>query len=349
VSAGGTAVRIRLSNFFSDEPLAFAAASIGMRTGGAVAALAPPIPLTVGGSATFSVPLDAIVYTDPVNLAVSAGDELLVSTYALGELPMLSHDWANRAQYATAECSGDRTAVADGGGFAVVSAQVCWIDAVDVLGTEVDGAVVALGDSITDGAGTPLDTHTRWTDYLATRLGALGPDDPRRRSVYNAGIGGGTLNSLGNPQVGVNGLTRFAWDVLGHAGVTDVIVFLGTNDVYLGSPSHDVIRALRQARRWVHDAGKRAFVATLIPRGNGLAWNQTLEVQRVAVNAWIRAQTEFDAVIDMDGAVQDPEHPSEILAAYDADGTHPNAAGGEAMANAIDLDIFGTSPRAGRS
>jgi lysophospholipase L1-like esterase len=200
--------------------------------------------------------------------------------------------------------------------------------------------VVALGDSITDGAGTPLNTDTRWTDFLAARLNALNPGDPRRRTVFNAGIGGNTLNAVGNPQVGDNGLTRLVRDVLSHSNVTEVIVFAGTNDIYVGSTSRQVIDALRRTARRLHDAGTRAIVATLIPRGRGVGWHDGLESERLAVNAWIRRQAVFDALIDLDRATRDPARPDEMLSAFDADGTHPNAAGCEAMANAIDLDLF---------
>lgn len=344
VSTGGTAVRVRFVNPFSDQDLVFDAASVGVRAGSGAATAETPRPLSVLGSREIRVAPGEIVYSDPVALPVAAGDDLLVSTHASESLPLLSHDWALKTQYASADGTGDHTGDTDGAAFAPVSTSTYWLDAVDVLGAEARGTVVALGDSITDGAGADLDADNRWPDVLADRLNALPPEDPRRRTVVNAGIGGNTLNSVENPQVGVNGLTRLDRDVLRQTGVSDVVVFHGTNDIYVGQSADQVIASLETAAQRIHDAGARAIVATLIPRGNGVGWTPEHEEHRLAVNAWIRANTVFDDVIDLDPVVDDPDDPGHIRADYDADGTHPNAAGYAAMANAIDLDVFAAAP-----
>ncbi|WP_283134620.1 DUF5722 domain-containing protein [Rhizohabitans arisaemae] len=343
LSTGGDAVRVRLVNPFSSAPLVFDHATVGVRESGA-AVRGTPTPLTVDGKAKITVPPGEIVYTDPVTLAVGAGDNLLVSTHALSSLPLLSHDWANKTQYRTAAGAGDRTGDQGGTSFTATGTSTYWIDAVDVLGSQVPGTVVVLGDSITDGAGATRDGDDRWTDVLSGRLNALPAADPRRRAVVNAGIGGNTLNSIGNPQVGVNGLTRLDRDVLKQTGVTDVVVFMGTNDIYTGSTSSQVISALTTAAERIHAADLRAIVATAIPRGNGTGWTAAHETQRQALNAWIRSNRVFDAVIDFDPLVADPADPTKIRAAYDADGTHPNAAGYGVMGNGVNLDVF-TAPR----
>lgn len=340
LSTGGNAVRVRFVNPFSDQDLVFDAATVGVRSGTGADVAGAPRPLSVLGSSEIRVRPGETVYTDPVALPVAAGDDLVVSTHATQSLPLLSHDWALKTQYATAEGAGDHTGDAGGAAFAPVSTSTYWLDAVDVLGTQARGTVVALGDSITDGAGADLDADNRWPDVLADRLNALAPDDPRRRTVVNAGIGGNTLNSVENPQVGVNGLARLDRDVLTQTGVTDVVVFHGTNDIYVGESAADVIASLQTAAQRIHDAGARAVVATLIPRGNGVGWTPDREERRLAVNEWIRSNTVFDAVIDFDVVVDDPAAPGHIRADYDADGTHPNAAGYAAMAAAIDLDLF---------
>ncbi|TDE08140.1 DUF5722 domain-containing protein [Jiangella asiatica] len=340
LSTGGSAVRVRFVNPFSDQDLVFDAASVGVRAGTGADVEGEPRPLTVMGSAEIRVRPGETVYTDPVALPVSAGDDLLVSTHAAASLPLLSHDWALKTQYATVEGAGDHTGDAGGAAFAPVSTSTYWLDAVDVLGAQVRGTVVALGDSITDGAGADLDADNRWPDVLADRLDALAPDDPRRRAVVNAGIGGNTLNSVENPLVGVNGLARLDRDVLTQTGVTDVVVFHGTNDIYVGETAAHVIASLETAAQRIHDAGARAVVATLIPRGNGVGWTAEHEERRLEVNEWIRSNTVYDAVIDFDAVVDDPADPGHIRADYDADGTHPNAAGYAAMAGAIDLDLF---------
>lgn len=337
VAATGSAVRVRLSNP-SSQPLTFDAASIGVRDGSTAAILGAPVPLTVGGDRAFTIAAGESRYSDPVALDVTAGDRLLVSTHAEAVLPLLSHDFALTTQFATAAGAGDRTADAAGTPFEPVGTSTYWIDAVDVFSSDEVGTVVILGDSITDGAGADVDADNRWPDRLAERFQTRPSGE--RKAVVNAGIGGNTLSAVGNPQVGDNGLIRLDRDALEQTGVTDVVVLAGTNDLYVGSSAEQVVYALTKAAQRIHDAGLRAVVSTLIPRGNGIGWTPALEAERIEVNAWIRDQGVFDAVIDLETAVADPAQPDVILAAYDADGTHPNAAGYQAMADAVDLAVF---------
>lgn len=348
LSTDGSAVRLRFANAFSSTPLTFDAVSAGIRDGQSAGTAGKPRPVTVNGKTTFDVPYGAIVYTDPVPLSFAAGDDLVVSTYSESSLPMLSHDFSNKTRYETAASSGDHTGDVSEAAFTAGGMNTLWIDAVDAYNATSTGTVVVLGDSITDGAGADLDADNRWTNVLADRLYAEATSSGRNLAVVNAGIGGNTLNSVGNAQVGVNGLLRLDRDVLSQTGVDSVVVFAGTNDIYVGSSAEQVIYALERAAQRIHDADVRAIVATLIPRGNGVGWNSEVETQRRAVNDWIREQSVFDAVIDMEPVVADPEDPNVILAAYDADGTHPNAAGYAAMANAVDLGVF-TAPARSQS
>ncbi len=340
MSTDGSAVRLRFVNPFSATPLSFDAVSVGIRDGLGAATVDTPLPVTVGGETSFDVPYGGIVYTDPVPIAFAAGDDLVVSTYSTSALPMLSHDFSNKTRYQTSASGGDHTGDASGAAFSSGGMSTLWVDAVDAYSSTPTGTVVVLGDSITDGAGADLDADNRWTDVLADRLHAEPSSSGRNLSVVNAGIGGNTLNSVGNAQVGVNGLLRLDRDVLSQTGLDTVVVFAGTNDIYVGSTAEQVVYALERAAQRIHDAGARAVVATLIPRGNGVGWHAGLETQRVAVNDWIRSQSVFDAVIDMESVVADPADSTVILAAYDADGTHPNPAGYAAMANAVDLSVF---------
>jgi lysophospholipase L1-like esterase len=59
------------------------------------------------------------------------------------------------------------------------------------------------------------------------------------------------------------------------------------------------------------------------------------------VNQWIRAAGHFDAVIDFDNVLRDPQHPSQLLPAYDSgDHLHPSPAGYKAMGDAVPLALF---------
>ena len=343
-ASGGDLTRVRLTNP-SSAPITFNSLSAGVRAGTGAATVATPVAVTVDGVSSVTVPAGGSVYSDPIALPVTAGQDVLISSFATGALPLLSHDFGLKTTYATAQNRGDLTAQKAATDFAAVGTSFYWVDAIDVYTRGATGTIVALGDSITDGAGSGVDADNRWTDALSARLRALPDGDPGRKVVVNAGIGGGTLSAIATPQVGPNGLNRLGRDVLAQTGVTDAIVAMGTNDIFVGSDSSHVIHALTLAAQRVREQGIRPIVATLIPRGNGTGWTSVMEQRRQAVNAWIRSQTVFDAVVDFETAVADPSNPLVIRASYDADGTHPNAAGYQAMADAVDLAIFSAAPR----
>jgi lysophospholipase L1-like esterase len=210
--------------------------------------------------------------------------------------------------------------------------------------------VVVLGDSITDGHGATTNGNDRWTDVLAGRL--QGPAATRNIGVSNQGIGGNHLLTDG---LGPNALARFDRDVLAPAAVRWVIVFEGVND--LGALARDgevaaaqhealvrrVIAAYQQIIARAHAHGLRVFGATITPYvGSGYYHPGPLsEADRQAVNRWVRANGNFDAVVDFDSEVRDPQHPDQLLPAYDCgDHLHPSPAGYKAMGDAIPLSLF---------
>jgi lysophospholipase L1-like esterase len=157
-----------------------------------------------------------------------------------------------------------------------------------------------------------------------------------------------------NPQWGQSLLARFERDVLGQAGVRHLIVFIGLNDI--AGPGgffplseavtvEELIAGYRQLIARAHEQGLSIHACTLPP----LEGNTSLpgydtpanEASRTEFNHWIRTSGEFDGVIDVDRVLRDPSHPTRLLPAYDSgDHLHPNAAGGQAIADAIDLKAF---------
>ena len=110
------------------------------------------------------------------------------------------------------------------------------------------GAVVALGDSLTDANLSTADTNSRWTDALAAKLHAAGI----RMGVMNQGTGGGRVL---HDAVGDSGLRRFDRDVLAQPGVTHVVVLLGINDLRrrlsAGAPESERVSADEMIGTWV--------------------------------------------------------------------------------------------------
>jgi lysophospholipase L1-like esterase len=228
-----------------------------------------------------------------------------------------------------------------------------FLTGIDVTVTEPTGAVVALGDSITDGAISTPDTNQRWPDLLAERL--LAAADQPAMAVLNAGIGGNRV--LHDPLegfefAGPNALARFDRDVLAQPGVTHLILFEGINDIGLPAMSGDpaefvsadeLIAGLRQVAERAHEHGIVAFGATITPFEGSMVFSGEGEAIRQAVNDWIRTGGAFDAVIDFDEVVRDPGQPTRLLPAFDSgDLLHPNDDGFKAMAESIDLTLLRT-------
>jgi lysophospholipase L1-like esterase len=224
------------------------------------------------------------------------------------------------------------------------------ISEIDVQAAPGAAAIVALGDSITDGHGATTNGNDRWTDVLAERLQSS--PNTRNIGVSNQGIGGNHLLTDG---LGPNALARFDRDVLAPAAARWLIVFEGVND--LGglarngevSPAEHaalvsrVIAAYQQIIARAHAHGLRVYGATITPYAGSNYYHPgpLSEEDRQSVNQWIRAAGHFDAVIDFDSVVRDPQHPDRLLPAYDCgDHLHPSPAGYKAMGNAVPLALF---------
>jgi lysophospholipase L1-like esterase len=345
VSLGGDTVRVRFSNAFGKDPLVIGAAAIAQTKNGSAIVPGSSHPLTFHGQASTSIPPGALMISDPVSMKVAPLSDLSISFYLPSPTgPVTEHSFADATGY---HVSGNVVS-AETLESAATMTDWAYLNGIDVLADERSGAIVTLGDSITDGAKSTPDSNRRWPDELARRLQA----DPKLRNlgVLNEGIGGNKILIDG---AGVNALARFDRDVLGQSGARYLMILEGINDIGSlhnkpdsGLSAAELISALNQMIVRAHAHGIAVIGCTLTPYHGAGYSTEAGEAIRKAVNDWIRTGGAFDGVVDFEAAVRDPQHPDTILPADDpGDHLHPNDAGYKAMGTAIDLKLFTLKPK----
>jgi lysophospholipase L1-like esterase len=340
-SAGGPAARISLSNQFGTRPVTFGQVDIGISAGGPFVVPGTDHRVTFGGSPSVTIAPGAAAVSDPVAMAIPAQADLAVSLYASGPTgPATYHSDAQQVNYVSA--SGDYAASNSAAGFTITSQHWYFLDEVDVqAGPATGGAIVAFGDSITDGYHSTVGANARWPNDLARRFlaGSSGAVHP----VVDEGISGNRVLA-DSVLFGVNAEARFLRDAAEVSGARYVILLEGINDIgFTLTPVARIIAGYEDLIAAAHAAGLKIFGATLTPfQGSGY-YSAAGEAERQAINNWIRTSGAFDGVIDFDQAVRDPADPLRLLPAYDSgDHLHPNDAGYQAMADAVNLALFGS-------
>jgi len=347
VSLGGGSLRVRISNACGTRPLAIGAAAVGLRASGPALVPGSNRRLTFGGEPRATIAAGALIVSDPVELAVAPLSDLAVSVHLPEDLPAsfgITGRYARQTNYVSPPGDFAADEVMPVGRLTDDWYFICGID---VVAPPATGAVVALGDSLTDANISTHDGHHSWPSQLARRLAARPGGRPM--AVMNQGLGG---NRILHDVRGDSGLRRLDRDVLAQPGVTHAIVMLGTNDLRnrWRRPEEEVtaaqmIAGLQQLAVRGHARGITVIGATLTPFENETflpgAWNPKREGIRQAVNDWLRKTDAFDATADFDRALRDPDHPTRMLPIYDCgDHLHPSDLGYRAMGDAIDLSLF---------
>ena len=331
-SVGGSEVRVPFTNAFGDQPLAIGQAAIGLAGAGS-SIDGPNAAVTFFGRRSVTIPPGAEVLSDPVRLDVPALSDLAITEY----LPQgdnqngSGHSDAQQTSYFT---FGNYTSDTSGTPINVPVGSWYYIDGVDVLPNRpVEGTMVAIGDSITDGFRSTVDANRRWPNDLARRLEARAG---LSLGVTDAGISGNELLQDRSPGgANQNAVARFERDVLDRAGVRDVILLEGVNDIEVAdATAAEIIAGYEQIISQAHEKGLRIFGGTITPCG----CSGSSEATREAVNQWILSSGAFDGAIDFAKALEDPGDPTRLDPAYDSgDHLHPNDAGYQAMSDAVGL------------
>lgn len=341
-SVGGARMRLRFDNTFAAAPVRIGSATVAVQAEGA-AARDVPVALSFRRAAGVEIPAGAQAFSDPLGFEVPADANLLVSFHlpdTVAAAPV--HRLAVQRSYVSEP--GDHTA--DGSPAAYGTVLTSWplLTGVDVGGGP--GSVVLLGDSITDGDRSTMDANRRWPDVLAARLRAQ--DVAPHYGVLNQGISANRVvtdrypgDGVSTDTGGVSALNRFDRDVLAQTSARTAVVFQGVNDVRWGTSAQELIAGLRELADRGHARGLRMLAATILPCEGEARCTAAVDVERVAVNAWIRDADEFDGVLDFDDALRDPAHPARMLPAYDSgDHLHPGEAGLAALAESVDLRLL---------
>jgi len=361
MSMGGKQARLTLSNRFGAEPLTIGGVSVARSSGDGAVDAGSLRDVTFKGKRGAVIAPGEVVISDPVSIDVAPLSDVAVSIFLPAEKIMfftghpLSHATNYRAagnQLRATSLTGDTTL----GPWRILTS-------VDVKAPASSAAIVAFGDSITDGQGTTNGANRRWPNQLAERLQA----DPKfaRFAVVDEGIGGNRiLHEGGTPDARAgqhpSAMTRWSYDALDRSGVKYIILLEGVNDIGHSSlikegaagprqekspekpvTADDLIHAMTQLIDEAHARGVKVIGATLTPYGGARYERPDGQEIHNAVNDFIRRGGKFDGVIDFEKATRDSAHPDRYRPEFnDKDHLHPNDAGAKAMADSIDLSLF---------
>ncbi|TDY21299.1 lysophospholipase L1-like esterase [Paraburkholderia sp. BL6665CI2N2] len=332
-SIGGGSARIQLSNLFGSEPLVIGEARIARGAGGQETVVGSDRAVTFGGQPNVTIPVGASVLSDPVAFEVPPLADVAISLYLPVQTAPRSTGHVDGLQdiYIAAGDVAADPVFTGGNTFSPGGQSYYFLTSLDVLNPAATGAVVTFGASITDGIKSSVNANRRWPNRLAIRLQQAG----MAVGVLNQGISG---NTFFTNNAGQAGLKRFDRDVLEQPGVEWVVISDDAiNDLNTDTPptARRLIGALRQLIERAHRANVKAICSTLTP----FAATGSLEAARQDINAFILSPTSgCDAVLDQAKAVSDPANPAVLLPAYNSgDNLHPNEAGLQAIADAMDL------------
>lgn len=333
VSIGGNSLRVKFTNKTCSTPVTMNSVNIAVSKGGSSVDASTITPLQFNCSHTVTMNAYSDVTSDPVAFALSPGMHVAITIHygqASSNTDITSHVASRTDSYIT---TGDHSSAEDFGG-SVITAHWFHINTIEVLAPDSAGSVAIIGNSITDGYGLSGGLQNRWTDIFSEQL----LNDPRtdKIGVLNLGIGGTNVSGT-NPTTGAS---RFNNDILSQSGLRWIIIFYGTNDIAGGVSASKITATYKKMIDDAHALNIKVYGATITPfKGSG-HYSEAHELVRNEVNEWIRTPGNFDACIDFDKAIRDPNDHSKLLAKYSKDWLHPNVDGYVFLGKSVDLELF---------
>lgn len=340
VSVGGSCIRVKLSNEFSTNPVTIKKVQIAVSTGRSSIDTSTIKYLTFNGMAEITIAPQTFVTSDPVHFNLKQRSDLAITVFFGQTSPdVTGHPGSRTTSYLIA---GDHVSSSVLTG-ATETDHWYVIRGIDVRTNKKAAAVVILGNSITDGRGSGTNKQNRWPDILSERL--LNNPGTQHVAVLNQGIGG---NCVLKQCLGPSAIDRFERDVLNQCGTRWLIVLEGINDIGQAADSSnamqvvsDLINAYTLMIDKAHSRGILVYGATILPFGRSFYDTSFRQKARDRVNAWIRTSGRFDAVIDFDKVMRDPNDSTLIKPGlHTGDFLHPNEEGYKIMGTAIDLKLF---------
>ncbi|MBN2102885.1 SGNH/GDSL hydrolase family protein [bacterium] len=340
VSVGGKQLRVKFSNKFSTSPVTMKSTHIAVSREGSTIDTETEQVLLFEGEPEVTMEPGAAVTSDLCNFLLKPRSRVAITIYFGETSPdVTGHPGSRTTSYLL---EGNKVSAEN---FPDAAQTDHWyvIDGIDVRVPEAAAAVAVLGNSITDGRGSGTNRQNRWPDELARRL----QENPGTLlvAVLNMGVGG---NCVLRQCLGPSALNRFGRDVKERAGVRWLIILEGINDIggtqdaaEADSVADNLIAAFEQMIDQAQNEDILVYGATLLPFGGSFYDTEYREAARKTVNEWIRNSGRFNAVIDFDAAMRDPENPLYLLPEADTgDHLHPNETGHRMMAEAVDLTLF---------
>lgn len=340
VSLGAEELRLRFSNEFSTSPVTMKSVQIAVSEGGSKIDTSTITPLKFNGENEVTMGAEKAIISDPVSFKLEPRMDVAI-TINFGETSpdVTGHPGSRTTSYILPGNHVSEPAFED----AIEADRWYVINNIEVKAAEEEAAIAILGNSITDGRGSGTNKQNRWPDVLSERL--LENAETDHIAVLNQGIGG---NCVLRQCLGPAAIDRFERDILNQKGVKWLIILEGINDlgqtadsIAAAEVADNLISAYEHMIEKAHENEILVYGATILPFDESFYHEDYRQAARNTVNDWIRNSGQFDAVIDFDKVMRNPEDTLTMLPdVHSGDFLHPNEKGYKKMGEAIDLELF---------